>query len=108
MYDLLVWFGVIFLIGVAICIIGFVWSCLEERIWYWKRQHFWKHRMDGKPIAKCRCYQCSYWTMAQGESERGYCNMNDKYTPDYFFCQSAKHETIEHARDNEWREELFQ
>lgn len=71
-----------FVCGLIVLIVYATYRCfISLKDWYTVR-----HRFDKKPIAKCYCKDCKYWT-----SQSGHCNyFQTHYTADNWFCWNAE------------------
>lgn len=88
-------------IGMAACalvlmaaVIATYETCSElvhDARWNYK----YKHRFDKKPVAKCYCKDCYYYTK-NGKCEN--VTWADRYTPDNGFCYDASPMTAKEAK----------
>lgn len=81
--------GIISTICFAVAILTVLAVVAKEKIEDMILKHKIKHRFDKKPIAKCYCTDCKYFTNA------GKCEISTMYTGDNHFCKNATPKTNE-------------
>ena len=85
MSNLVVWMGVVFLLGITVSCISALVSVCKELIERKRYQYMIKHRFDKPPTAECYCIDCRL----HGEDNQCF-KFEGWRTADEWFCWDAE------------------
>lgn len=71
--------------GAVLLLLALGFATIQIEIEYAIKTYKIKHRFSKKPLAKCYCVDCKYYS-----KEDNYCSYNEIFVVDNFYCRDAK------------------
>lgn len=70
--------------GAVLLLLALGFTIIQIEIEYAIKTYKIKHRFNKKPLAKCYCVDCKYYS-----KEDHYCSYNEIFVIDNFYCRDA-------------------